>query len=94
MGDVPNRHTGSRPASPGHGRAFSPALREFVRLLAKVAVEKYLDEAAVGVEQQDLESDQRTGGTCQSSTDTTPTDLNKPAFPNTGSSIQEGRSHG
>ena len=44
MGDVPNRHTDTRPALPGHGRALSPALGEFVRLLAKVAVEKYLDE--------------------------------------------------
>ena len=46
MGDALNRPTDSRPA------LASPALREFVRLLAEVAVEKYLDEAGGEIEQQ------------------------------------------
>ena len=53
MGSFADKSTDPNPASPGHGRALSPALREFVRLLAKVAVEKYLEETTGSGDQEE-----------------------------------------
>ncbi len=84
MGDVPNRHTDTRPALPGHGRALSPALGEFVRLLAEVAIEKYLDEAGKGPEQHSPTP--RADDGCS--------DQHEATSAQAGQSVQEGRSHG
>ena len=77
-----NRHTDSRPDLPGP--ALSPALGEFVRLLAKVAVEKYLDEAGTAPEQHSPTA--RADDGCP--------DLKEATSGQAGQSVQEGRSHG
>ncbi len=84
MDGFANKITDPNPATAGTGRALSPALREFVRLLAKVAVEKYLHEAAAETEQHSPTA--RADDGCP--------DLNEATSGQAGQSVQEGRSHG
>ena len=61
MGSFADKSTDPNPATAGTGRALSPALEGIVRLLAEVAVEKYLDEAVFEGECE-VNCDQRSEG--------------------------------